>query len=220
MVAKQTKSHISLSNVRKTSLPAEFQDDDVRYSEELVEYFLSVFTKSGYIVFDPFMGFGTTLIVCETMGRIGYGVEYDPRRCAYVQSLLKHPERAMLGDSTKLQDLQFPNFDFSITSPPYMGKHHTENPFTAYSTVGSGYDQYLKDIQHIYRQMKTRMNPGAHVVVEVSNLKHEDGSITTLAWDIARAIAEELRFQGEVIVNWNDYGYGYEHSYGLVFSGD
>jgi DNA modification methylase len=212
------KSHISLSNVRKTSLPAQFQGDDVRYSEEFVEYFLSVFTKSGDVVFDPFMGFGTTLIMCETMGRVGYGVEYDPKRCAYVQSMLKHPERALLGDSTKLDQLQFPDFDFSITSPPYMGKHHTENPFTAYSTEGGGYAQYLKDIQSVYAQMKTRMKPGARAVVEVANLKHEDGTITTLAWDIGAALSEVLRFQGEIIVNWDDYGYGYQHSYCLVFS--
>ena len=218
MVAKGLKSHISLSNVHKTSLPAEFQTDDVRYSEEFVEYFLSVFTKKGDLVFDPFMGFGTTLVVCEAMDRIGYGVEYDPGRCAYVQSQLKHPERALLGDSTKLEQLRFPDFDFSLTSPPYMGKHHSENPFTAYSTEGGGYNQYLKDIQGIYSQMKTRMKPGAHAVVEVSNLKHEDGSITTLAWDMATALSEVMRFQGEIVVNWNEYGYGYQHSYCLVFT--
>jgi flagellar biosynthesis chaperone FliJ len=99
-----------------------------------------------------------------------------------------------------------------------MGKHHKENPFTAYSTVGEGYEQYLRDIQDIYRQVKNKLKTGGHAVVEVSNLKHEDNLLTTLAWDIARAISEVLHFKGEVVIAWQDgYAFGYDHSYCLIF---
>ena len=39
----------------------------------------------------------------------------------------------------------------------------------------------------------------------------------TLAWDIAREISKALHFEGEVIIDWNHYGYGYTHSYCLIF---
>jgi DNA modification methylase len=231
------KTFLHLTNTQELSLPAQFQDQDVRYTPALVEHFLTELSRPGDRVLDPFMGFGTTLLVCEKLGRVGIGIEYDEKRCSYVKSLLKHPERALHGDSTKLSGLDLPDFALSITSPPYMGKHHLENPFTAYSTNFSlcphtgktGYEQYLDSIQDIYKQVAELLKPGAHAVIEVANLKHEEG-ITTLAWDIAGAVGRVLPFAGEVIVNWqrpesreladsrgHSYGYGYDHSYCLLF---
>ena len=212
------KTVISLRNEKKNLLPENFRNDDVRYTEELVEYFLNEFTKEGETVLDPFLGFGTSLVVAEKMNRIGYGIEYDHDRCKYVQSLLTNPDRAIHGDSTKLKLLNLPDIDFSITSPPYMGQHHKENPFTSYSTEGTGYGDYLGTLQDIYRQVKERLKPKSFVVIEVSNLKHDDGPLTTLAWDIGKAISKVLEFTGEIIVHWEDgYGFGYDHSYCLIF---
>ena len=213
------KTYLSLKNSQSKALPPEFAGQDVRYSEGLVEHFLLQFTKPGDVVLDPFMGFGTSLIVAERLERTCYGIEFDQKRQQYVQSLLSRPKLALHGDSTKLSTLPIPAIDFSITSPPYMGKTHTENPFTAYSTVGGGYNEYLKDLSKIYGQLADKLKPNGHAVLEVSNLKHEDGSVTTLAWDIAKAVSEVLHFDGEIILNWqDDYGYGYDHSYCLVFS--
>lgn len=218
------KTFLSLKNSQSKELPAEFANQDVRYSEALVEHFLQEFTNKGDVVLDPFMGFGTTLLVSERLKRTCFGVEYDQRRHQYVQSILQHPELALHGDSTALDTLPLPQMiDFSITSPPYMGKSHTENPFTAYTTMldteGGGYNNYLKNLAKIYGKIAAKLKPNGRAVLEVSNLKHEDGTITTLAWDIARAVSQVLRFEGEIVMCWqDDCGYGYDHSYCLVFS--
>jgi hypothetical protein len=60
------------------------------------------------------------------------------------------------------------------------------------------------------------MKPDAHTVLEVANLKGARG-VTTLAWDIARAVGEVLAFEGEVVIGWDSHPYGYDHSYCLVF---
>jgi len=214
-----TKTFLTLSNTKTNALPVEFQGDDVRYSEELVEHFLKEYTKEGDIVFDPFMGFGTTLIVAERMGRIGYGIEFDEKRAAYVKTQLQTPERAIRGDALKLNQLHVPNCDLCITSPPYMGKHHKENPFTAYSTIGEGYEQYLKDIRSIYQQVNAKLHDDGHAVIEVSNLKHDDAPTTALAFDIAGVVSEVMNFVGETIILWEPtYAYGYDHSYALIFA--
>ncbi len=141
------KTFLVLKNVQKRQLPLEFASCDLRYAETLVEHFLHEYTKPGDIVFDPFMGFGTTLVVAEKLSRVGFGIEYDQKRAAYVRSLLTKPEGALQGDATRLGELNLPEIDFSMTSPPYMGKHHKENPFTNYTSEFEGYMQYLETIE-------------------------------------------------------------------------
>ena len=62
----------------------------------MLEFFVNEFTEKGQIVFDPFAGFGTTLLVAEEMGRIGYGIEYSKSKADYVHGLLDHPERLIM----------------------------------------------------------------------------------------------------------------------------
>lgn len=65
------KTYIQLRSANnKAQLPAIFRHNDVSYSENLVEYFLREFTSEQDVVFDPFAGFGTTLLVAQSMKRI------------------------------------------------------------------------------------------------------------------------------------------------------
>jgi DNA modification methylase len=210
------KTYLLLRNESRTRLPPELHPGDVRYPESLVERFLREYTREGDTVLDPFAGFGTTLRVAEEMGRVPYGIEYEPAKVEYIRSRLKTPGGILHGDARQLASYPLPPFDFSMTSPPYMNRDDREDPFTAYSSEGAGYAEYLEEIRRIYRQVAQVMKEGAYVVIEASNLKRT--GVTPLAWDIAAAVSKELTFEGEVIVCWEPtYGYGYDHSYCLVF---
>jgi DNA modification methylase len=212
------KSYLHLENTHAAELPAEFHGDDVRFSESFARHFIQEFSRPGEVVFDPFAGFGTTLLTAEALDRIPSGIEFDPRRAAYIQSRLRHPAGLIHGDSRRLGEYDLPFFDFSLTSPPYMGKNDLEDPFSAYTQLGRGYAAYLQEFQQIYAQLRLKMKPDAHVVIEVSNLKDLVG-VTTLAWDVAAAVSQVLTFEGEIILAWDQYyGYGYDHSYALLFS--
>ena len=210
------RTFLRLKNQQPRKLPAEFRDQDVRYADELAAAFLQRYTRAGDVVLDPFAGYGTTLIVAEAMGREAYGVEYEARRVRYIRSQLQWPDRIVHGDSRRLLDYPIPPCDLAMTSPPYMAREDSEDPLTNYSAPGAGYDAYLRDIQRIYAQVRQRMKPEARAVLEVSNLK-EPAGVTTLAWDIARAVGAVLRFEGEVVIGWDRPSYGYDHSYCLVF---
>jgi len=221
---KLMKTIISLPKIQKRKLPEGFKGDDNRFSETLVEYFLKEYTKKGDLILDIFAGLGTTLFVAEEMGRVPYGIEYDELRCNYIRENLKHGKNIIRGDALNLLEYGLPQCDFCLTSPPYMPKDDIENPFTSYTTQGS-YEEYLKDYVIIYSQVKQILKPNSIIAVEISNLKNK-GEVTTLAWDVTKEISKVLHFEGETIIKWeNDnsdtsdgiYGYGYDHSYCMIF---
>jgi len=206
------KSFLIFKNSKVRKIPKEFQSDDNRNPESLVAYFLKEFTKKGDTVFDPFTGLGTTLIVSEQMGRIPFGIELDKKRTNYVKSQIKTKQNLINGNSKNLSSYKLPLFDFCFTSPLYT--HNNGKP----------YKRYLKNIYEIFAQLKNLMKKNSYLVIEVSNLKDKD--VTTLAWDIEKEVSKVLHFEGEIVIGWKgkdsydddgSYGYGYDHSYCLIF---
>ena len=210
------RTFLRLKNQFSRKLPAEFQHDELRYADELVATFLRQYTRAGDTVLDPFAGYGTTLIVAEAMGRAPYGVEADRRRARYIRTQLAQPERLIHGDARQLLGYSLPPIDFAITSPPYMAHDEPASALAGAPPAADAYAAYLAEIAQIYGLVRELLRPGARAVLEVSNLKGPAG-VTTLAWDIGRAVAGVLEFEGEVVVGWDHYGYGYDHSYCLVF---
>jgi len=51
------------------------------FPRPLVEFFVKAFSDPSDVVFDPFMGSGTTMAAAELLGRIGYGAEISPAYC-------------------------------------------------------------------------------------------------------------------------------------------
>ncbi len=208
---------LQLSRGNKIILPPRFRHENVRAADSLVEYCVNTFSEKGQVVFDPFAGYGTTLIIADEMGRIGYGIEFSKEKANYVQGLLEHPQHLIHGDSRKLTDYELPPIDLCLTSPPYTNASDTENPFVDYRQKGFDYPSYLQEMGNIFSLVAQKMKPLSHLVIEASNLK-KNGDVTTLAWDIAREVSRVFHFEGETIIGWDEYGYGYNHSYCLVFS--
>lgn len=102
-----------------------------KFPEDLVERYVSFFTKKGQTVFDPFLGIGSTMVACENLGRRGIGIEYSKKYADIAKKRLKKMEakgnhNVIQGNSMKLLDVwknpknELPEkVDFVITSPPY-----------------------------------------------------------------------------------------------------
>lgn len=214
---EKVQTWLQFTRGNRTVLPSRFQHEDVRASENMLEHFIREYTTEGQTVFDPFAGFGTTLLIAEELGRIGYGIEYSKPKADYIRGLIAHPEHLIEGDSRNLLEYDLPGFDLCLTSPPYTNENDTENPFVDYRQKGFDYASYLKEMGNIFVQVAQKLNPSGHVVIEAANLK-KNGHVTTLAWDIAHEVSKALHFEGEIMVGWDTYGYGYNHSYCLVFT--
>jgi SAM-dependent methyltransferase len=217
-------TYLSLEYGHETRLPDGL--DEVRTPDALVGHALREYSDPGDRVIDPFAGLGTTLQVAEQLGRVPVGVEYDPDRVAYVRTQLSDDAHLRQGDARELDPTWVPTCDVAFTSPPFMERTDDRNPFEHY-TGESSYDQYLDDLEEVFRRLSGALRPGARVAVDVANIKHE-GRVTPLAWDVARRLSNVYRFDGETVVTWEGegnpdagdgrFGYGYDHSYCLVFT--
>jgi site-specific DNA-methyltransferase (adenine-specific) len=59
-------------------------DHSAPFPRALVEFFLKAFSDAGDVVFDPFMGSGTTMAAAHVLRRTGYGCEISPGYCDVV----------------------------------------------------------------------------------------------------------------------------------------
>jgi SAM-dependent methyltransferase len=208
---------LQLPKLQRTPLPAPFTDDDVRFPEALVELLVERLTRPGDVVLDPFAGYGTTLVVAEELGREGWGVELDPDRADFVGGRMTHPERLICGDARRLAVLDVPPVTLCLSSPPYSEPGAERAALTAYRDPDAGYAAYLMGLEDVYRQAASLLRPDGWLVIEASNLRGP-GGVTTLAFDIARTVGRTLPLCGELVVHWQPtYGYGYDHSYCLLF---
>lgn len=186
------------------------------FTPGLVEAFLDEYTKPGDVVFDPFAGFGTTLVVAERMGRRPLGIEIMADRVEVVRAKLEDPSAILCADTRNLDRLDLPPIDFSITSPPYMSREdHPQNPLTGYQTLDGDYQTYLDELAAIYRRVATRLAPGATVVINAANLRLHS---TRLAWDIGQVVSTVLTYEQEVVIDWDEPPAWLTNDYCLVFS--
>ena len=110
-----------------------------KYPENMIEGFIRFFTKPGAIVFDPFLGTGSTLVACHNSCRNGIGIELQQKYADIAKELIKALESqlklgqksaneeckqlVLQGNSADLEELwkkySLPQIDLVITSPPY-----------------------------------------------------------------------------------------------------
>lgn len=190
---------------------------DLAFAESLAERFLHQYTEPGDTVFDPFAGFGTTLVVAQRLGCIGLGVEIDPERQAIIARRLRRPSRILLGDARAMDQLELPALDFILTSPPYWDA--VDEALDNYQSPAASYQVYLAELQRILASLKPNLRPSAALVVVVQNMQRDDGSLLPFAWDVGRSLAEVFWFEREVIAckfedEPNPLG---NHQYCLVF---
>ena len=110
-----------------------------KYPESMIEEFIRFFTKEGGIVFDPFLGTGSTLVACHSTQRNGVGIELQKKYADIAKERIKELQGQLTltnegakdmskqlvieNDSSQIEniwsDLHLPNIDLVITSPPY-----------------------------------------------------------------------------------------------------
>lgn len=109
-----------------------------KYPEDMIAEFINFFTKPGQVVFDPFLGTGSTLVASYQTKRNGIGIELQKKYAQIAQERIQELENqrrlgeekdisckqvVLQGSSSKINKFwkkyNLPEIDLVITSPPY-----------------------------------------------------------------------------------------------------
>jgi DNA modification methylase len=69
------------SNVLEVKSESSQGSHSAPFPRALVEFFLLAYSDAGDVIFDPFMGSGTTMAAAALLNRTGYGCEISPAYC-------------------------------------------------------------------------------------------------------------------------------------------
>jgi len=196
-----------------------------KFPEELIAEFITFFTKQGQAVLDPMAGTGSALIAALETGRRAYGVELQDKYADIARERLQElseelddpPEyRLETANAADIADLDFPEIDYCITSPPYWDMLHRKGFDTQqerreddsldvhYSDdeadLGNieDYHHFLDNLTHIYCRVAELLREQAYMTVIVKNIK-KGGTIYPLAWDLAGRMSGFLTLKDEKI---------------------
>ncbi len=184
------------SDIRKTSEEAALKHPAM-FPSMLVERLLESFTTQDQrVVFDPFLGSGSTLVAAKQLGRNGIGVELNPQYVKLAKNRLSqgvlwsHPngDRSTIHQADAADILQFvdrQSVDITITSPPYWdilnqkrsadykeirNYGNLEGDLTAISD----YHQFIDGLRNIFEAVHVVMKPERYCIVIIMDLRKKD----------------------------------------------
>lgn len=156
---------------------------------------ISVYTKKGQTVLDPFVGVGTTLDACADIGRRGIGIKLNDHYADLAEADLTSSDQVLIrGDAMKLDSyVENESVDMVLTSPPYgdllknvkgafahkWREHSTIAPLAnpePYSDSEDDlgnmkYDKFLDAIEVVLRKTHAALKPGGYAVWVVKDFR-------------------------------------------------
>lgn len=189
-----------------------------KYPEELVSEFLRFFTKENDVVFDPFLGVGSTIVSAESLNRIGIGIEINEEFAQCAKNRCSENATILLGDSRKQIDkIKKESIDFIMTSPPYWnilskkrgnsdsqhGDREKKGLKLNYSDLTDDlsniedYNIFLNELTKLFNKCYLKLKNNKYMVIVVQNFRNNDGEYITFAWDLVKKLSNKWQFCGE-----------------------
>lgn len=150
--------------------------------------FVRAYSRPGETVFDPFCGFGTTLLAASLESRDGYGMEIDGTRADLARERLRrhgiepHIVRGSLPSKTPLE-----RFDLCLTSVPYFGCRWPGRASTGQCYAAPDFDAYLMAMRAIFHAVREALPDDGYCIAMAENVRI-DGHTLPVAWEIARIL--------------------------------
>jgi DNA modification methylase len=183
---------------------------------------ISMFTKEGMKVIDPFCGTATTLLACSRLGRFGTGIELNEdyvdlsEQRLTIQKARKN-QKIIQGDSLKVISRMKTTFDYCVTSPPYHNilknngagiRKESENFRTGARTGVEFYSDKSEDLGNLesYEAFISRLQS----IAEKIRIRLKSGGYATFILSDFTVDKKEVNVQGDVVRALVEAGYSFE----------
>ena len=197
------------------------------FSEKDVGRLITLFSKEGETILDPFLGSGSTLVSCQEQKRVGIGIDIVPLWVDLAKKRVgDDPAQTIIcGDSREALGTMSPNsIDFIITSPPYWNiLQYQDGPKIQAQRIAKGlptqysempedlgnttsYPDFLTQLYNIFQECTRVLSPKKYMCIIVRDFRigqwfipfHSD--ITTIA------IRSGLTLQGTTVLIQDNRG--------------
>lgn len=170
---------------------------------EQMRPFIRQLSLPGQLVFDPFCGFGTTLVAAHLEGRCGIGVEVEQARANIAAERLfrigARDQNVLAGDVANIVHT-LPAAQLILTNLPYFGcRWPGEKTASSQLYNTTAYAEFLENIRQTLAVLKPMLSPDGFLVVMAQNL-HLGKHFVPLAWDTARLLSERYQLLDERIL--------------------
>ncbi|MCC5068700.1 DNA methyltransferase [Xanthomonas campestris] len=216
--------------------PAWALPDDLRATDPLhgrdcgwvnqMRPFVRHFSAPGQQVFDPFCGFGSTLLAAALEGRQAHGMEIDPARAVVARERLRrHAVQAPVVVGGLAQVPPAAPVDLCLTNVPYFGCHWSGQVAPGQLYASTDYASYLAGLRAVFHALRRQLRPGGFGVAMVENVVL-DGQLVPQAWDLGRILSSLFTLREERVLCYpraggvlaqGDTASNRSHEYALIF---
>lgn len=152
--------------------------------------FVRAFSRPGDVVFDPFCGFGTTLLAASLEGRRGLGLEIDPGRATLARERLRRHGVDAEITSGMLPEVQLRSrIDLCLTNVPYFGCDWRGDARVGQLYATQDFAMYLAAMRGIFHAVREALPDGGHCIAMVQNARLGD-RVVPQAWELARLLGD------------------------------
>jgi len=209
------------SEERKLKHPAMFP-------EQLAERLINIYTKNpGELIFDPFLGSGSTIKAAYTLGKKSIGIDLSKEYVELTRQRLKGVnqdlfankeiklyEPTIINDNSLnlLKHVQPESVDLVVTSPPYwdiltMKRTADGKAIRKYSDKEDDicnikdYEKFLQSLKDIYTEVYKALKPNKRCCCVVMDIRKKDKFF--LFHEDQSRIMREIGFELEEYVIWD-----------------
>ncbi len=175
------------------ALPDDLRDRDPLHGRDCgwvsqMRPFVRAFSQPGDVVFDPFCGFGTTLLAAALEGRRGLGLEIDPDRAAIARERLRrHDVDAEVVCGTLPDTKLSPRIDLCLTNVPYFGCGWRGDARVGQLYRAPDFATYLSTMRAIFHAVRDTLPDDAYCIATVENARVGERMVPQ-AWELARLL--------------------------------
>ncbi len=155
--------------------------------------FVRDYSRPGETVFDPFCGFGTTLLAAALEGRAGMGMEIEADRATLARERLqRHGVDARIARGALPRTKISERIDLCLTSVPYFGCRWNSHQSLATHAVDQLYDApyfaaYLAGMRAVFHAVREALPEDGYCIAMAENVRI-GGRTLPVAWELARIL--------------------------------